>query len=757
MYSKRKVSEKLDFYEQRNGWRPTPHTIEEVVAFEIRLHHEGLYLRDPDTNAITGLAQVPDDVARHIQNEILLCYCDAEYYLTRYAFLKDQEGRIDRFRFRVPQRIYFDIISDLEERDLAIEFMILKARQLGMSIMTELLTTHRIVFSYGVNAVIGSADSTKTYEMSQMMFLAYDRLPIWMRPRYTARVESERGKLIFGELASGVTFQHGSQKFGIGTGTTPTVYHLSEVALYGDLAVKLIDEGLHKAVHASPAVFGVLESTGRSNLGWWAATWYYSKANYPKCRMYPMFLPWYCGTDIYPTPTFLRARPIPPTWQPREETRKHANKAALYVASTHLLQKHLLAEQVRRGVRRPDDTAPWRMPREQMWFWEINHEEAKTKGIESSYLQEMAGDDEEALQRATESVFGNETIEMVTRNADPVFEAYTIAGHGIEDEHLIPQEYHDYTRDIIPSRYQNLQGESFKWMFIPLKTVDLRHDHPEDVDGALLIWHHPRPGALYAMGVDTSGGTGGDSTVIEIYEMGFGEHPDIQCAEFAGSMVNHTQAWSFALAIGAYYAAAMLPDYYEGTQVKPWREPYTSIEQVEAVGDTAQKQMALCGWSNFHRMPHYDNLPQRIRKEKRSRSTKVGWYTRGFTRPLLVGDFVQNTKNRWVQLNSPWLINEMKHFEVHETSTGKEKLEHEDGQHDDRIFGSALATFPPHDLEKSAERTKKRLAEKNILPPVDIAPMAPGSTVSTLPDRSPSLTLDSMLYNQPDLDRYRDG
>lgn len=757
MYSRVKVTQKLDFFATRNGWRPSPHTIDDVIGFERYLHDQGLYHRDPDSNAITSMEKVPDDVARWIQNEILLCLCDAEYYLTRYAYLKNQEGVIQRFQFRVPQRIYFDIIADLEERDLAIEFLILKARQLGMSIMTELLTTQRIVFSYGVNAVIGSADSQKTYEMSQMMFLAYDSLPFWMKPKYTARVESERGKLIFGQQSSGVTFQHGSQKHGIGTGTTPTVYHLSEVALYGDLAVKLIDEGLWKAVHASPGVFGVLESTGRSNLGWWANTWYYSKANYPKCRMYPMFLPWYCGTDIYPTPTFLRARPIPPTWQPREATRKHANKAGLYVASTPLLRKHLLAEQVRRNVRRADDPAPWVMPREQQWFWEINHEEAKTKGIEASYLQEMAGDDDEALQRASESVFGNETIELVTREVKPDFETYTIAGHGIEADHEVPAEYHDYTREIQPVRYMNVKGERFRWNLIPLKTVELRHDHPEDVDGVLLIWHHPRPGALYAMGGDTSGGKGSDSTCIQIFEMGFGEHPDIQCAEFAGSWVNHTQAWAFLIAIGGYYAAPMLPDYLEGTQLRPWKEPYTSIEQVEAVGDTAQKQMALCGWSNFHRMPHYDNLPQRIRKEKRSRSTKVGWYTRGFTRPLLVGDFVQNARNRWVQLNSPWLINEMKHFEVHETSTGKEKMEHEEDQHDDRIFGAALATFPPHDLDKSAERTKKRLAERTVLPPVDIAPLPTGVTVSTLVQPASSISLHSMLYNQPDLDRYRDG
>jgi hypothetical protein len=115
-----------------------------------------------------------------------------------------------------------------------------------------------------------------------MMFLCYDMLPVWLRPQHTSRVESDRGKILFGDTVSGISFQHGSQKFGIGTGTTPNIYHLSEVALYGEAAQMLIDEGLWKAVHASDRVFGVLESTGRGDKGWWADTWRYSKKNWPR-------------------------------------------------------------------------------------------------------------------------------------------------------------------------------------------------------------------------------------------------------------------------------------------------------------------------------------------------------------------------------------------------------------------------------------------------------------------------------------------
>src|SRR4029077_8395980 len=108
-----------------------------------------------------------------------------------------------------------------------------------------------------------------------------------------------------------------------------------------------------------------------------------------------------------PKPTFLRIRPIPSDWRPNHDTRLHVAKSELFVQSNPLLHKHLLAEQKRRALV-PSRDGHWHMPIEQQWWWEIGHEEAKSKGVESSFLQEYAGDDDEALQHSVESVFGHE-------------------------------------------------------------------------------------------------------------------------------------------------------------------------------------------------------------------------------------------------------------------------------------------------------------------------------------------------------------
>jgi hypothetical protein len=172
-----------------------------------------------------------------------------------------------------------------------------------------------------------------------------------------------------------------------------------------------------------------------------------------------------------------------------------------------------------------------------------------------------------------------------------------------------------------------------------------------------------------------------------------------------------------------------------------------SIEQVAAVGDTCQLQMRKMGYSNFHRMTRYDS--KRVSKHK---ATRMGWYTYGWSRPLLIGNFVHAAQNGWAEINSPWMIDEMKHFEVHVTSTGKERLEHAEDQHDDRLFAGAMAIFCPHDMDVLADRSKKRSIETNVLPPINLDPAADGMTFTPTmlrADYSRAVDIEELMYNDP--------
>jgi hypothetical protein len=674
-------------------------------------------------------------------NEQLMVMCDAEYALTRYCFVKNEEGVIQRFAFRMPQRILYSLIADLEDQEAAIEIMILKARQLGMSTLVELLIAHRIIFGYGVNAIMASADQTKTGLMAGMLFTCYDMLPFWLRPTATRRVESDRGMLVFGQNMTGVSFQHGTQTSGIARGTTPTIYHLSEVASFGNPEIQ-IEAALFKCVHPSPAVLGVLESTGEGDKGWWPDTWRYSKENwqYGRARLCPLFLPYYCGINMYPKPTWLRTRPVPHNWRPNLDTRKHVAKSELFVRSNQLLERYLIE------YGQQDAARAWRMPLEQQWWWEVNHEEAKSKGLEAIFLQEYCGDDEEALQRSSESVFGHETIEVLDSNRESTYELFGLTGQSIEADHEPPTDTINYQRERIVTTYASPVGGRYRWDLVPLRfDPPLRESDPADADNKLIVFHHPQPGKSYSIGADTSGGQGDDSTVISVWDLGQRGGIDIQCAEFASSHVNHVEAWAFVLAIASYYGKFM------SQGVTRWKEPYVSIEQIAAVGDTCQLQMRRMGYSTFHRMVRYDS--KRISK---ARAPKMGWYTTGWSRPLLTTNFVHSTQNGWSQINSPWLIEEMKSFEAHVTSTGRRKLEHEDGAHDDRIFAAAMAIFCPHDLDVIAERSKKRsIISAEALPPIDLGQYR-GHTVSPAEARGRAqMSLQDVLYADTNLSRYR--
>jgi hypothetical protein len=737
MYSHSRVQLTLEAAEQEFHFKPEYHSTSDVDLFESHLKSSNMYVLDQNGRP-TGTQLLTAFERDWMLNEQIMVRASADYFLSRYCFLKDEQNNIRRFSFRTPQRLMYEIISELEERDAAIEIQALKARQLGVSTLVELLIGHRIIFGYGVNAVIGSADQTKTALMAGMLFLMYDYLPVWLRPQWTRRVESDRGMLVFGHSSSGVSFQHGAQMSGIARGTTPTVYHLSECASFTD-PVKQIEAALFKAVHASPNVFGVLEGTGEGDKGWWPDTWRHAKENwqYNRARLCPLFLPWLCGTDIYPTPTWLRMRPIPDGWYPNHDTREHVAKSELYVRSNPLLSRHLGSN--------------YHMPKSQQWFWEVEHEQAKAKNMEDIFLQEMAGDDEEALQKSITSAFSHQTLAEIEERREKVFDLFCITGQSIEADHEPPTEYIDYARERIPIRYINNKDETFRWELVPLldKQIQPNPKDPGTATGILFIWAHPQPNIRYSIGVDTAAGRGSDSTAISVWALGKNDDdPDTQVAELASAYINHAEAFAFVLGIAAYYGMHMKQQF-----TGKWKEPYVSIEQLASVGDMCQKDMSSMGYSHFHMMSRYDGKnPKRDKAVARKR----GFFTGTWSREALTSYFAVCAKNLWLHVNSPWLLEEMRTFEAKVTATGKPKLEHEDGKHDDRVFAAAMACFCPHDLEAMAGRSKKRSVNPTALPPLNFQPSRP-SNVFTPKDQMQTeiATLEDIVYSYEQMERYR--
>jgi hypothetical protein len=530
--------------------------------------------------------------------------------------------------------------------------------------------------------------------------------------------------------------------------TSSGVVHNSECASFTN-AKEQIEASLFKAVHASPSIFGILESTGEGDEGWWAETWHYSKANWASrtCRLCPIFFPWVIGLDLYPKPAWLKMRPVPEAFYEHRlpDTKEHVARVEAYIANTPLLSK-----QLGRG---------WTMPIEQQWFWEVGHEEHKAKGMEGIWFQEMAGDDIEALQRSQESVFGHDVMVEVENAAQQTFQAFGISGQSIEDHHEPPTEDIDYGTSDKPRQreivtFNSNRGDSYRWELIPLhhdmQYVNSLKTKPdafrEYANGKLMVFCPPTPGIDYSIGVDTSNGMGEDSTVICVTAPASRRgQPDVQVAEFRSAYVSHVEAYAFIMCIAAYYSRYM-------EDSTPHRNPIVGVEQIASVGDVAQVQMRKMGYTRFPSFIRYDG-----KDLKKQKSKKIGWYTNVWSRPILVDSFVHSVQNGWYVINSPWLIDECKHFEVHYTASGKEKKEHEEGEHDDGLFAAAISEIIVNDLKSMTERSKKRFgaADQQALPPINVEKYA-GNVFSTKREGNRAISMSDIIYSSTaELDRWR--
>lgn len=755
MYHKDIIGQRLEYAAAELRFRPEYHSVSEVSNF---IQNMSKWEKKDDQGNVYFTRDLTAKEHHFILNEKVLATNDAAYYLTRYAKLLDETNTSVQFKFRDTQRVFYKIIADMESRGHAIELIVGKGRQQYVTTIVEHLVAHRVFFHRDVAAITASADRVKSEEMGRKVLFAYDNLPWWLRRKYSRRVETVPGILEFDTLNSRLSIQHGSgssrskggQKVGIGRGTTPTVYHLSEVSAYPN-PQQQIEAAIFKAVHASPKVFGVLESTFAGDTGWFPDKYKLAKEHWKDglSRLRSLFFHWPCARDIYPTKTWLSMHPVQ-DWSEHdlaEEVTKQILKAELFMQNSPPLADIFGKD--------------WTMPIEQQWFYFVNYFEHWKSNAMATLMQELCCDDVEAMQSSYDNVFGKETIYIANANRDKEFEVYSIVGTAIDAKHDPDDDDIDYDKERILLTHQAPRNEGrYQWEFIPLKYSrfeDLANARPDDTDivkkflpisdGKFFFYPkaYKRDTLETSLGIDTSNGISQDSTVIAGATKGNGPVPDIQIAEFRSEYVNHVEAFAFAFPIALFLRSL------NGHPNDILRWPWCGIEQIAAVGDTCQVQLRRMGYplGRFFKFGRYDS----VELNKKS-SQKVGWYTVRWSRDLLIGYFIHAIRNGWYKLNSPFTIDECRTFEIHHTSTGKEKMEHSSIAHDDGLFGNAIATFINHDLDSLAERGNKKL-----LPQDEIAPeisYTPAFSRMINPNTPAAVgTIQQILLQRRQIERFR--
>lgn len=678
MYSEDKVGEKCERFRAKYGWGLTPHSPEEVDRFNAGL--KKLEKRDAKGNGYFDDSLLTPAMYRFIQNERALAALSAEYFLTRYFWLTETD--IQHFSLRSGQRAFFSVLQQLEDLGVAQVIQCLKARKQGISTLVEGLMTHAALMVPGTRCSVGSADDQKTQVMMGMMYGALEHIPWWLSPTQTKDKRSGRALLQFSHIGTLIVVQHGAMRGGIGQGTTPNKVHLSECCDYTN-PVAQIEEGLLKAVPLTPETLMVFESTGNGNTGWWAEQWRANKEKYwqGKAEMLPLFLPWFMTPELYPTANWIKKFPFPAGWR-RGNTRPvqaMIDKCELYVKNTEILRK-ILGDK-------------WRLPDEQVWYWQFKYEDAKLRRQEKSWSRQMPCDDFEALIGEHDSVYGQEVLNEIETKREKTAELFGVIGGGINEKHDPAPFEVDYTKSRIAIDWKTPNGIPVEWVLMPL-TGNPEADKFDPLK-KLIVYERPQKGARYSIGVDPGTGVGGDRTALCVFRTGYDAFPDVQVAEFASDDIGNTEIFAWVACLAAWYG-----QYYEEESTVR-----IIIEQKRKYGDSCYHALKLHGFKNHHKFRMYD---KKTLREKPSVNPREGWFTNEWSRPMLLDSYKNGCSNGWIKVNSKWLLQEMEGHEQRVTEGGKTRADHARGKHDDRLFAAAMAYFTHHDLDVMMEREHKR-------------------------------------------------
>lgn len=670
---------------------------------------KGIWRESTETGELVFVRSYTAEEVEFMRNERILCRLDFRYWVNNYVWIKSREDKIIQMEVWNSQEIFLDIVAEMESWQIAILLIILKARQLGISRIVSLIVLHAVIFFPNINSFMASSTDDKTEKLFDMVEIVYKRLPWWMRPKERY---NRSNKLLEFENNSAITLQYGAQTSGIARGTTPTVFHLTEVAEFEKVGIRdpslIIDSSLLRAVHDSPVVKGFLEGTAEGENNYWNDKWTSAKSGWPtrRSRLRPLFLPWFVG-GLYPQSDWLRGHPVPADYSSEmlPWAKAHAEMAQAYVQQTDYLSKRL--------------GSGWHMSLEQIWYYECSREEAIREHKLNKFYQEMPANDDEAFQSTNISVFDTETIVYYREYAhrQPIMDPDrpTIGAYGlVGPEDWVPARFQPSDLSIdhegiingyrkpIEVKFQSTTGYPIPFKFVPMKFNgwSMEADAEYGSVDKIFFWEEPEDGEIYSFGVDTSDGIGKDRTVLEGIRKGNVHRPARQMVEFASSKMTATEAMPFCLAIGSYFTVL---DPYSLEK----KQPRMAIE-CRGNGDNTQNFMRMAGWTNFH--PWIDRQID-DKQLKLNRFHKIGVFTNGPFRAGMMDMMITMIRNCDIEVCSPFLVNEMKSLEGDEF---EQSLRAVYGGHDDRFMALGFAIVSVYRFDKNhANKTAPEIAAYN--------------------------------------------
>ena len=643
-------------------------------------HLDSLVVKNDKGRVVEFRRHLEPDEQSWIQHERLLCALSYHHWAEHYHYIRHHSTlAMVPFVPNTYQQVLTGIQAGMEDEGRPVMVQLLKARQGGGTTDTTSKQEHRALFIPNTGGLVASSNPDKSWKITKMFSKSLDLQPWWLIPKDLKEYESGEYLWEIPSQNSYISVQHGNQTTGIVRGDTVNCYHLSEIpdwAVGGKLSTEdLIDAGLFGAWHVTPLHFGVMESTANGRHNFWHRRWEDNKRDYPQglSLEQPVFLPYYLSPELYPTPAWLTAIPIPKNWNPPEFVLDHARQAQEYVRSNPLLLKLLGRE--------------WQMSREMMWWYHFSFTVADKKDRLDIFLSEYPASDTDAFQSKSRSVFPIRLVQTYRNRVRNPVGVFKLTGSDIPPE-LEPSadELLETPEDIQPQVVTNKSREGLlSWTLHPIKflgySATLNHF------GILWVWEYPQENTDYCVSLDTSDGVGKDRTVLSVIRRGTPVRSSAIVARFSTPYLNGLQVIPIYLLLLNYYSTWSS---HSGEVAKPLASP-----EMNKDGNGVVAELIKHGWVNVYVRRNFS--ARELDPEKR---TQWGWLTTPASRPTVTSWWVRLVKGNFIDIMDYWTVDELPNFVANESEqTRKIRLEADRGAFDDHIMAGAIGVVTVHDLD----------------------------------------------------------
>jgi hypothetical protein len=209
---------------------------------------------------------------------------ELETLVTKLSILT-KDVRVERFQLNWAQQEYLRVAQHQLETTGKIRIIVLKARQLGISTVTEALLFTLCFLYDNYKAMVIAHEVPASQNLLAMTQRYWDTYPF--KQLYTTKYAG-KNHLQWTETGSSIHVATAGNK-GVGRSATIHAVHASEVAFWPDPEIAML--GLRQTIPQTPGTAIVLESTANGMGNYFHKMWLDAEAG--ESEFIPLFFPWH--------------------------------------------------------------------------------------------------------------------------------------------------------------------------------------------------------------------------------------------------------------------------------------------------------------------------------------------------------------------------------------------------------------------------------------------------------------------------------